>query len=85
MPLHATDDLRRECYRRQKSAYMDVYSRGAVTTALEVEQMAGGQTQPATSRQRRAENRVRQEAGDFVDEAPPAPATVATPPTRKRR
>lgn len=67
--LHESDDLRRECYRLQKSAYEDVYSRGRVTLwedydGVDTERKVAG----VNKGRRRAELRPRVDAGDYESE-----------------
>lgn len=68
--LHDSDDLRRECYRRQKYAHDDVYSRGNVTLWSDYDFVDGeGQIATTGKGKRRAEMRPRVEAGDYEAEA----------------
>ena len=72
VPVHDSDDMRRECYRLQKSAYEDVYSRGRVTLWEDYEGVdeSGTVTAGAKGRGKRAaEMRPRTEAGDCTDSA----------------
>lgn len=67
--LHDSDDLRRECYRRQKYAYDDVYSRGNVTLWADYEGVdaTGAVSSPRSRGKRVEEMRPRAEAGDYSD------------------
>lgn len=84
--LHESDAMRRECYRLQKSAYEDVYSRGRVTLWEDYEGVnSEGVVAPAVGGRRLAELRPLVEAGDYSDaESSPALRPIA-PEVRRRK
>ena len=85
-PIHATDELRRECYRLQKSAYEDVYSRGRVTLWEDYEGVdEHGVSLISKSMRRNAAMRPRVEVGDFVDTDGTPPVSFAPFKHRNRR
>lgn len=87
VPLHASDDLRRECYRRQKSAYEDAYSAGRVSLWEDFDSVDSSGNVASTSfdvRGRKAALRARQESGDYeLCDATSAPAVIAATKRKK--
>ena len=83
-PVHDSDELRRECYRLQKSAYEDVYSRGRVCLWADFDSVdeCARVAQPRFLK-RDAELRARYEAGDYSEFEMPTVHPVA--PVRRRR
>lgn len=76
--LHDSDELRRECYRRQKAAYEDVYSRGRVSLWEDYDGVdTEGVVTTSHGARKGAALAPRKDAGDYADSGE-APAVVST-------
>jgi hypothetical protein len=65
VPIHATDELRKDCYRNHTRAYKDVYSAGRVSLFEDVDTLAPNL--PSRAGPTPEALRARIDAGDYVD------------------
>jgi len=83
--LHDSDELRRECYRLQKSAYEDVYSRGRVMLWEDYGSVSPDGPTGTLGKNRKRAMQARVEGGDYVDVEYSPPPAALVPPTRRRK
>lgn len=77
VPLHATDEQRRECYRLHFTAYCDVFSVGRVSLFEDVDSLAPNV--PSRSGPKSEALRARFDAGDYEDPTGGATARPRVP------